>query len=51
MSEHQFDLGLDVTHSTEPSAPPELRDEIAKVWHLPLGQRVEISLRNTNALQ
>lgn len=42
MAEHQTDLPLDVAYSTEPSLIPELRDEIARAWRLPLGQRVEV---------
>jgi hypothetical protein len=29
----------------EPIAPPDLRDEIAAAWGLPLGEQVEISFR------
>lgn len=46
MSEHQTDLPLGTGFNLEPAAPPELRDEIAQVWGLPIGQRVAGSLRN-----
>lgn len=46
MPEHQTSLPLDAPHSPAPAAPPELRDEIARAWSLPLGERVEISLRD-----
>jgi hypothetical protein len=45
-SEHQIDLPIDATFGPEPSAPPELRDEIARAWSLPLGERVEVSFRD-----
>ncbi len=47
MSEHQIDLGFEVTHSTAPLVVPELRDEIALVWGLPLGERVEVCFRGS----
>jgi hypothetical protein len=46
MPEHQPDLPLDAAFNPEPAAPPELRDEIAHAWSLPLGERIEISFRN-----
>ncbi len=46
MPEHQPGLPFDAPYQPEPSAPPELRDEIARAWGLPLGERVEITLRN-----
>lgn len=46
MPEHQSDLPLDTPLSREPAAPPQLRDEIARAWGLPLGERVEISFRD-----
>ncbi len=46
MPEQQTHLPLDTTFSLAPEAPPELRDEIARVWGLPLGKRVAVSLRN-----
>jgi hypothetical protein len=46
MPEHQADLPLDAAFNPAPAAPPELRDEIARAWGLPLGERVEISLRD-----
>lgn len=45
MSEHQTNLPLDAPLNPAPAAPPELRDEIARAWGLPLGERVEISFR------
>ncbi len=46
MSEHQSDLPLDAPFSAEPIAPPELREEIARAWGLPLSERVEVSFRD-----
>lgn len=49
MPEHQADLPLDdfaLDYSPAPAAPPELRAEIAAVWGLPLGERVEVDLRD-----
>ncbi len=45
MPEHQTSLPLDLTYHPAPGAPPGLREEIARAWGLPLGERVEISLR------
>jgi hypothetical protein len=45
MPEHQTDLPLDAAFSPEPAAVPELRDETARAWGLPLGERVEVSFR------
>ncbi|MDA1056171.1 MAG: hypothetical protein O3C40_37810 [Planctomycetota bacterium] len=45
MSEQQISLELDVGYQTAPAVVPELRDEIAATWGLPLGQRVEICFR------
>jgi hypothetical protein len=42
ISEHQINLGLDIGFSSEPAVIPELREEIAQVWSLPLGHRVEV---------
>jgi hypothetical protein len=42
MREHQISLGFDVGYHREPPVVPELRDEIAQAWGLPLGQRVEV---------
>jgi len=49
MPEQQINLGLDIPHSTEPAVVPQLRDEIAQAWGLPLGERVEIRLRDQPA--
>lgn len=46
MPEHQASLPLDTSFQPAPAAPADLRDEIALAWSLPLGQRVEIALRN-----
>ena len=46
MAEHQIDLRLDVGYDSAPAVVSELREEIAAAWGLPLGQRVEVSLRN-----
>lgn len=48
MPERQADLSLDASFSAEPVALPELRDEIARAWSLPLGQRVEVCLRGSD---
>lgn len=45
MSEQQISLDLDVGYQPAPAVVPELRDEIAATWGLPLGQRVEICFR------
>lgn len=45
MAEHQTSLGLDGGFSPAPAAVPELRDEIASAWGLPLGQRVEVCFK------
>lgn len=44
--EHQGQLPLDANSDLAPAAPPELRDEIARTWGLPIGERVEVRLRN-----
>jgi len=46
MAEHQTNLRLDVGYEPAPAVVSELRDEIAAAWGLPLGQRVEVSLRD-----
>lgn len=46
MSEHQSSLPLDRPSSGESSASPDLRDEIAAAWGLPIGQRVEVFFRS-----
>ena len=43
MSEHQTDLPLDAPYAPAPAAPPELRDEIAATWGLPIGERIEVA--------
>jgi hypothetical protein len=45
MAEHQIPLPLDVPFSPASAAPPELRDEIAAAWGLPLGERVSVAFR------
>lgn len=47
MGEHQTSLGLKVGYSPEPAVIPELREEIAQAWSLPLGERVEICFRGS----
>lgn len=42
MPEHQADLPLDASFNLAPTAPPELRGEIAQAWGLPIGKRVMI---------
>ena len=46
MAEHQTNLRLDVGYEPAPAVVSELRDEIAAAWGLPLGQQVEVNLRN-----
>lgn len=46
MPEHQADLPLDTPYQPAPAAPPEIRDEIARTWSLPLGESVEVCLRD-----
>jgi hypothetical protein len=46
MAEHQTNLRLEVGYEPAPVVGAELRDEIAAAWGLPLGRRVEVSLRN-----
>lgn len=46
MPEHQASLPFDLPYNPAPAAPPELRDEIAQAWGLPLGERVEVSFRD-----
>ena len=47
MTEDQFAFTFDLTPATEPAVSPDLRDEIAGVWGLPLGEKVEVFLRNS----
>ena len=42
MSEHQTNLPLDTDYSTALAVVPELRDEIAWAWGLPLGECAEV---------
>lgn len=46
MSEHQTHLPLETAFSAAPGAPPELREEIASAWGLPLGRQVAVSFRD-----
>ena len=46
MAEHQTNLRLEVGYEPAPAVESALREEIAAAWGLPLGQRVEVSLRN-----
>jgi len=45
MSADQFALAFDPSPVLQPGVVPHLRDEIARVWGLPLGERVEITFR------
>ena len=45
MADHQTILSFDTPYAPAPGVPSGLRDEIAAAWGLPLGERVEISLR------
>lgn len=42
MPEQQISLGFDLPHNPAPAVVPELRDEIAEAWGLPLGERIEV---------
>ncbi len=44
-SDAQLPLDFDVIPALQPGPVPHLRDEIARVWGLPLGVRVEITFR------
>ena len=46
MPEHQANLPLDASHAPEPAAVPELLDEVARLWSLPLGERVEVVFKD-----
>lgn len=45
MAERQSSLRLDVSYAPASVGTTEIREEIAAKWGLPLGQRVEVSLR------
>jgi hypothetical protein len=45
MAEQQTSLKLDVGYTAAPAVEGSLRAEIAQEWGLPLGQRVEVSLK------
>lgn len=45
MSDDQLALAFGSTPILQPGAVPHLRDEIARVWSLPLGECVEIVFR------
>jgi hypothetical protein len=47
MPEQQINLGLDITHTIAPAVVPELRDEIAQAWGLPIGERAEVRFRGS----
>jgi hypothetical protein len=46
MAEHQISLRSDADYAPAPVIGSELVEEIAAAWGLPLGQRVEVTLRN-----
>ena len=46
MPEHQTNLPLDAPDAPAPAAVPELRDEVARLWSLPLGERVEVVFKD-----
>lgn len=46
VAEYQTDLKLEGIYAAVPVLGADLRSEIAAAWGLPLGQRVEVSLRN-----
>lgn len=46
MAEHQTQLKLEVSYEVAPVVEGDLRSEIAAAWGLPLGERVNVTLRN-----
>lgn len=46
MPERQTELPLDTGFNLAPAVQPELREEIARAWGLPIGQRVAVAFRN-----
>ena len=48
MAQNQLRLGLDTEFTTAPVILPQLREEIADVWRLPLGERVEVCFRGAD---
>lgn len=47
MAEQQINLGFVDSYSLAPAVVPDLRDEIATAWGLPLGDRVEVCFRGS----
>ncbi len=47
MSDDQLNLGFDDSYHPAPALLPELRDEVAQIWGLPLGERVEVCFRGS----
>lgn len=45
MDNDQLPLAFDASPTLQPGPVPHLRDEISRLWSLPLGQRVELTLR------
>jgi hypothetical protein len=48
-SQSEFTLGE--TDGEAPAVAPDIRDEIARVWGLPLGQRVVLSIRGQERIE
>lgn len=48
MAQHQISLGLDTGYEPAPPVVPDIKDEIAAAWGLPLGHRVEVGLRGSD---
>ncbi|MCX6936276.1 MAG: hypothetical protein NTU80_00030 [Verrucomicrobia bacterium] len=44
MPDDQLDFVFDSAPALQPGPVPHLRDEIARIWGLPLGEHVEITL-------
>ncbi len=49
MDEQQLNLGLDGGDSPAPMVPLGMRDEIAAVWGLPLGERVTVCVGDASS--
>lgn len=47
MPDQQIELGFESPSDAAPLVVPELRDEVAAAWGLPLGERVEVCFRGS----
>ncbi len=48
MGERQISLELEISYSAASAGLSDIRDEIARAWGLPLGQRVEVCFRGSH---